>query len=61
MTDDVTFTGEPSLAHFVERLPVIVFRLDRQLRLVYVNKAVTRILGPQPDRSSSAEPRWKPG
>jgi PAS domain S-box-containing protein len=48
MTDEPTLTAEPSLAHFVERLPVIVFRLDRQLRLIYVNKAVTRILGPDP-------------
>src|SRR5690242_4525962 len=48
MTDEVTSSGEPSLAHFVERLPVIVFRLDRQLRLIYVNQAVTRILGPDP-------------
>lgn len=33
----------------VERLPVIVFRLDRQLRLQYVNPAVTAILGPRPE------------
>ena len=33
----------------VERLPVIVFRLDRQLRLLYVNAAVTKILGPRPE------------
>jgi len=33
----------------VERLPVIVFRLDRQLRLLYVNPAVTAILGPRPE------------
>jgi PAS domain S-box-containing protein len=33
----------------VERLPVIVFRLDRQLRLLYVNPAVTTILGPRPE------------
>src|SRR5689334_11577622 len=33
----------------VERLPVIVFRLDRRLRLLYVNSAVTTILGRTPD------------
>jgi PAS domain S-box-containing protein len=33
----------------VERLPVIVFRLDRNLRLLYVNPAVTTILGPRPE------------
>src|SRR5689334_10268735 len=33
----------------VEHLPVIVFRLDRQLRLLYVNAAVTKILGPRPE------------
>jgi PAS domain S-box-containing protein len=33
----------------VERLPVIVFRMDRRLRLLYVNSAVTTILGRNPD------------
>ncbi|MEJ0037550.1 MAG: PAS domain-containing protein [Gammaproteobacteria bacterium] len=35
--------------NIVERLPVIVFRLDRQLRLLYVNAAVTAILGARPE------------
>jgi len=35
--------------HVVEHLPVIVFRLDRELRLLYVNAAVTQILGPRPE------------
>jgi PAS domain S-box-containing protein len=47
MNDDVNPPGE--LAHFVERLPVIVFRLDRQLRLLYVNSAVRAILGRDPE------------
>ena len=49
MKDDVTPPDEHALAHFVERLPVIVFRLDRQLRLLYVNQAVTQVLGPRPE------------
>jgi len=49
MQDDVTPLDEHSLAHFVERLPVIVFRLDRQLRFLYVNQAVSRVLGPRPE------------
>ena len=48
MKDDVIPLDEHSLAHFVERLPVIVFRLDRQLRLLYVNQAVADLLGPRP-------------
>ncbi len=35
--------------HSVERLPVIVFRMDRELRLLYVNEAVATILGPRPE------------
>ena len=47
--------NEPDRSHeaaptnVVERLPVIVFRLDRQLRLLYVNAAVTAVLGPRPE------------
>jgi PAS domain S-box-containing protein len=35
--------------HVVERLPVIVFRLDRQLRLLYVNEAVVTNLERKPE------------
>jgi PAS domain S-box-containing protein len=45
MHDDFVRPHEHSLAHLVERLPVIVFRIDRQLRLLYVNQAVEAILG----------------
>ena len=42
--------SQPAAAtNVVERLPVIVFRLDRHLRLLYVNSAVTAILGPRPE------------
>jgi PAS domain S-box-containing protein len=47
MPDETTQSPHQPLAQVVERLPVIVFRLDRQLRLLYVNEAVTKILGPQ--------------
>ena len=40
---------ESALTTAVERLPVIVFRLDRQLRLLYINPAITTILGPRPE------------
>ena len=40
---------ESAPTNVVERLPVIVFRLDRQLRLRYVNPAVTTILGLRPE------------
>ena len=49
MKVDVIPPDEHLLAHFIERLPAIVFRLDRQLRLLYVNRAVTAILGPRPE------------
>jgi PAS domain S-box-containing protein len=57
MKDDVIPPGEHSLAHFVERLPVIVFRLDRRLRLLYVNKAVRTILGKEPADLIGRTPR----
>jgi PAS domain S-box-containing protein len=47
MLDETTRPPQPP-AQVVERLPVIVFRLDQQLRLLYVNEAVTDILGPLP-------------
>ncbi len=53
-------TGEPTLAHFVERLPVIVFRLDRQLRLIYVNEGGHPHPGAaarRPDRAHRARSR----
>jgi PAS domain-containing protein len=49
MPDETTRSPQQPLAQVVERLPVIVFRLDRHLRLLYVNEAVTEILGPQPE------------
>lgn len=49
MKDDIPRSDEDSPANFVERLPVIVFRLDRQFRLLYVNQAVTRLLDRHPE------------
>jgi len=49
MKDDVIHSEEHLLAHFVGRLPVVVFRLDRQLRLLYVSRTVTAILGVRPE------------
>jgi len=45
--DELNRSQAPSPTNVVERLPVIVFRLDRQLRLLYINPAVTTILGPR--------------
>ncbi|MEJ1960182.1 MAG: ATP-binding protein [Gammaproteobacteria bacterium] len=49
MMDESPRPQERALTNVIERLPVIVFRLDRLLRLVYVNSAVTTILGPRPE------------
>jgi PAS domain S-box-containing protein len=49
MLDEKTRPTDKPLAQAVERLPVIVFRLDSQLRLLYVNEAVANILGPRPE------------
>jgi PAS domain S-box-containing protein len=48
MQDELTRPQQRLADHSVESLPVIVFRMDRQLRLLYVNEAVTAILGPRP-------------
>jgi PAS domain S-box-containing protein len=45
MLDSIVRPHEQSLASLVERLPVIVFRLDRGLRHLYVNPAVEAITG----------------
>ena len=49
MMDESNRPQAPASTNVVERLPVIVFRLDRQLRLSYVNPAVTTVLGPRPE------------
>lgn len=49
MMDEFNRSQAPASTNVVERLPVIVFRLDRQLRLLYVNPAITTILGPRPE------------
>jgi PAS domain S-box-containing protein len=50
MTDESIQPEQYVPMNVVERLPVIIFRLDRQLRLLYVNPAVTTILGPRPEQ-----------
>jgi len=49
MIDEVPQSQTATTTNVVEDLPVIVFRLDRQLRLLYVNPAITTILGPRPE------------
>ena len=45
MIEDAVRLQEHSLAGLVERLPAIVFRLDRRLRHLYINPAVQAITG----------------
>jgi len=45
MQDDSVKPHEHSLATLVERLPVVVFRLDRDLRLLYVSPAARSLTG----------------
>ncbi len=45
MVEDAVRLQEHSLAGLVERLPAIVFRLDRHLRHLYINPAVQTITG----------------
>jgi PAS domain S-box-containing protein len=45
MIEDAVRLQEHSLAGLVERLPAIVFRLDRRLRHLYINPAVEAITG----------------
>ncbi len=42
--------SEPLLSRLLESLPVVVFRLDRDLRHLYVNSAVHDLLGVDPAR-----------
>ncbi|MEP7246579.1 MAG: ATP-binding protein [Gammaproteobacteria bacterium] len=49
MKDDAFKPHEHSLASLVERLPVVVFRLDRALRHLYVNPAVETMTGWPPE------------
>jgi PAS domain S-box-containing protein len=45
MMEDAVRLQEHSLAGLVERLPAIVFRLDRRLRHLYINPAVEALTG----------------
>jgi PAS domain S-box-containing protein len=45
MVEDAVRSQEHSLASLVERLPAIVFRLDRQLRHLYINPAIETLTG----------------
>jgi PAS domain S-box-containing protein len=48
--DPLTSTAEGSLARLLESLPVVVFRLDRDLRHLYINGAVEDLTGWGPER-----------
>jgi PAS domain S-box-containing protein len=47
-TEAPTPAHERSLVHLMERLPVIVFQLDRNLDCLYINPAVETVTGWQP-------------
>lgn len=48
MLEDSVRPHEHSLASLVERLPIAVFRLDRELRHLYVNPAIEGFIGAKP-------------